>query len=200
MLVIALCVSAAQAQSGRRQAKPPAAAPVPTPTPEPTPVPKKADKESELLFFIGVDRYDSFSSLPYAYYDAALRGCADRLRTGSSAGVDVSDKSLSRGDAIKKAKSESGSYVVLLTLKFDQLPRSYNDLILEFVVFAPGTSKVVTTGRSYPDGKRAGPVVAGPRGSSSVLYRERLIIQAGEDAANRILKALHLDVNIPKGP
>ncbi len=201
ILVIAVCVSAVQAQSGRRQVKRPPAAPVPTPTPEPTPAPKK-EKESELLFYVGVDRHDAFSSLPFAYYDAALRGCVDRLRAGSSAGVDVSDKSLGRGDAIKKAKAEARSYVVLLTLKFDQMARSYNDLILEFVVFAPGTAKVVTTGRSYPDGNRAGPIIVGPstRGSTSALYRERLIMQAGEDVGNRILKALHLNVEIPKGP
>ena len=201
MLVIALCAWAVQAQSGRRQAKPAPAAPVPTPTPEPTPAAKKAEKDSGLLFFVGVDRYDSFSSLPFGYYDAAVRGCAGRLRAGSSASVDVSDKSLSRGDAIKKAKSsETGSYVVLLTLKFDQLARSYNDLILEFVVFAPGTAKVVTTGRSYPEGNRTGPVIVGPSSRTSGLYREQLIMRAGEDAGNRILKALHLNVPSPRGP
>ena len=155
-----------------------------------------------MLFYIGVDRNDAFSSIPFSYHDAALRGCVDRLRVGSSAGVDVADKSLSRGDAIKKAKSGSSSYVVLLTLKFDQMARSYNDLILEFVVFGPETAKVVTTGRSYPTGHRAGSVIMGPspRGPTSALYMERLLMQAGEDAANRILKALHLDVHIPKGP
>ena len=202
MLVIALCVWSGQAQSGRRQAKPAPAAPVPTPTPEPTPAPKKADKESELLFFIGADRHDSFSSIPLSYHDAALRGCVDGLRRGSSAGVDVTDKSFSRGEAIKKAKSESGSYVVLLNLKFDQMARTYEDLILEFVVFAPGTAKVVTTGRSYPTGNRTGPVIVGPssRVPRSALYMERLLLQAGEDAGNRILKALHINVPIPKGP
>ncbi|HKG45843.1 MAG TPA: hypothetical protein VKB02_03895 [Pyrinomonadaceae bacterium] len=202
MLVIALCVWSVQAQSGRKHAKPPPAAAVPTPTPEATPTPKKAGKETELLFFIGANRQDSFASLPLSYHDAALRGCVDRLRAGSSGSIDVTDRSFSRGEAIKKAKSDTGSYVVLLTLKFDTMARSYDDLILEYVVFAPGTAKVVTTGRSYPTGNRKGPVIAGPtsRGSTSALYRERLLIQAGEDAGSRILKALHLNVGIPKGP
>src|SRR5215212_8936714 len=144
MLLVALCVWCVQAQSGRKHAKLPPAAPVPTPTPEPTPAAKKADKESELLLYVGADRHDSFSTLPFSYHDAALRGCVDRLRAGTSGGVDVTDKSFSRGEAIKKAKSETGSYVVLLTLKFDTMARSYDDLILEYVVFAPGTAKVVT--------------------------------------------------------
>jgi len=201
MLVLALCVWSAHAQSGRKHAKPAPAAPVPTPTPEPTPTPKKAEKESTLLFYVGADRNDTFSTLPFTYHDAAVRGCVDRLRARSAGGVDVTDKSLSRGEAIKRAKSESGSYVVLLTLKLDTMARSYDDLVLEFVVFAPGTAKVMTTGRSYMNGARTGPVVVGPgRNPTSGLYREKLIELAGEDAGNRILKALHLDVDIPTGP
>jgi hypothetical protein len=201
MLLLVLCVWSAQAQSGRRQAKPAPAAPVPTPTPEPTPTPKKAEKEAAVLFYIGADRNDSYSSLPFTYYDAAVRGCADRLRAGSSGGVDVTDKSINRGDAIKKAKSDTGSYVVLITLKLDSMARSYDDLVLQFVVFAPGTAKIVTSGNSYTNGARTGPVVVGPgRNPTSGLYREKLIELAGEDAGNRILKAIHRDVDIPKSP
>jgi hypothetical protein len=202
MLVIALAVWSVQAQSGRRHAKPTPAAEVPTPAPEPTPAPKKAEKESELLFYIGADRNDSFSMLPYTYHDAVVRGCAGSLRGGSSAGVDVTDRSFSRGEAIKKAKAESKSYVVLLTLKLDNMARSYDDMILEYVVFAPNTAKIVTQGHSYMRGNRAGPIIAGPtsRGSTSELYREQLLQRAGEDAGSRILKALHLDVDIPRQP
>ena len=200
VLVIALCVWSVQAQSGRKHVKPAPATPVPTPTPEPTPAAKKADKVSELMFYLGADRNDSFAMLPYTYSDAVVRGCAGRLRAGSSAGVEVTDKSFSRGEAIKKAKSETTSYVVLLTLKFDTLARSYDDLVLDFLVLAPVTAKVVTTGRSYTTGKRAGPVIVDPtgRGSTSPLYREKLLQLAGEEAGDRILKALHL--NLPKQP
>jgi hypothetical protein len=200
LAVVVLCVCTVHAQSGRKHTKPPPAAPVPTPTPEPTPATKKAEK-TELLFYVGADRHDSFSNIPFSYHDAALRGCVDRLRAGTSGAVDVTDKSFSRGEAIKKAKSETGSYIVLLTLKLDNMARSYDDLVLEFVVFAPGTAKVVTTGHSYTSGARAGPVIVGPgRNPTSSIYRERLLMLAGEDAGNRILKALHLDAQIPKGP
>jgi hypothetical protein len=201
MLVLALCLWTAHAQSGRKHARTAPTEPVPTPTPEPTPTPKKADKESTLLFYVGADRTDSFSNLPFTYYDAALRGCVDRLRAGTSASVDVTDKSFSRGEAIKKAKSESGSYVVVLNLKLDTMARSYDDLVIEFVVFAPGTAKVVTSGNSYTNGARTGPVVVGPgRNPTSGLYREKLIELAGEDAGNRILKAIHRGVDIPTKP
>ncbi len=198
-VVLALCVLTVQAQSGRRHTKPEPAAPVPTPTPEPTPTPKKEEKKSDLLFFIGADRSDAFATFPFSYYDAVVRGCAGRLRSGSSAGIDISDRSLSRGEAIKKAKADTNTYVVLLTLKYDTMARSYDEMVVEFVVFAPGTAKIAVNGRSYMNANRAGPIMV-PRGSSNVLYREELLKLAGEDAGNRILKSLHLDVEIPKQP
>ena len=196
IFLIGLCGVLAQAQSGRRQPTPAPAAPVPTPTPEPTPVPKKEAEKQDLLFFIGANRYISNANYPYSYYDAVLRGCAERLRTASSASVDVTDKDFSRGEAIKKAKSEAKSYVILLTLSLDSAARSYDDLILEYVVFTPGTAKVLTSGRSYQNATRKGPIIVGPTSSGSGLYREQLLQQAGEDAGERILKALHLDTPV----
>ncbi|HET6978351.1 MAG TPA: hypothetical protein VFI24_18615 [Pyrinomonadaceae bacterium] len=200
-VVLVLTVLTAQAQSGRRQNKPEPAAPVPTPTPEPTPTPKKEETKSELLFFIGADRNDSYSTFPYSYYDAVVRGCGDRLRSNSSAGVDITDRTLTRGEAIKKAKADASTYVVLMSLKLDSMARSYDDMVVEYVVFAPGTAKIVTSGHSYMNSNRAGPVVVQPRtgGSTSALYLEQMLKRAGEDAGTRILKSLHLD-QAPKIP
>jgi hypothetical protein len=198
--VLALCVFTAHAQSGRRQIKPEPAAPVPTPTPEPTPTPKNTEKKSELIFFVGADRSDSFATFPFTYYDAVVRGCANRLRS-SSADVDMSNGSLNRGEAIKKAKADTKTYVVLLTLKYDSMARSSDEMVLEFVVFTPGTAKVAVSGNSYPNSNRAGPISI-PRGggSTNAIYREQILKLAGEDVGNRILKSLHLDVEIPTKP
>src|ERR1043166_1641212 len=106
VLLLALCALSVQAQSGRRQVKPPPSAPVPTPTPEATPTPKKEAKKDDLVFFVGADQNSSYQSLPLGYYDAVLQGCASRLRAGSSTSVDVSEKDVNRGEAIKKAKAE----------------------------------------------------------------------------------------------
>jgi hypothetical protein len=199
LLIIALCALSVQAQSGRRRTAPPSAAPVPTPTPEPTPTPKKTDKVDELVFFIGADRNFSYYSIPYSYHDAVLRGCAERLRAGSSASVDVTDKDLGRGEAIKRAKSETKSYVVYLSLTVDTMARSSDELVLEFVVFAPTTAKAVTGGRAYMTGRRAGPIVVGPpTNGGGALYREERLRRMGEDAGERILKAMHLNVPLPK--
>ena len=148
---------------------------------------------------MGADRNFSYYSLPYGYYDAVLRGCADKLRADSSAIVDVTDKDLTRGEAIKRAKSETKSYVVLLTLTVERMSNSGEDLVLEFIVLAPSTAKMVTGGRAYMTGQRAGPIVVGPpTNSRRGIYREETLRRMGEDAGERILKAMHLNVPLPK--
>lgn len=197
--VVLLCAVSAHAQSGRRQTKPAPAAPVPTPTPEPTPVPQKEEKDPEMIFLVGVDREGKYS-IPFTFYDAVVRGCADRLRTRSSADVDIAPRELGRGDAIKKAKSDNKTWVVLISLVYDTLARSYDDVVVQYVVFSPETAKVLLTGRSYPNQNRAGPVIVGPtsRGPGG-LYREQTFRIAGEEAADKILKKMRIGiVNIPK--
>lgn len=199
LLMFAVCVLSVQAQSGRRKTPPPPAAPVPTPTPEPTPTPKKDQQEPELAFLVGTDRDTAPGQIPLHFHSAAQRGCADRLRSRSSAVVDASQRNMSRGEAIEKAKSSPNTYVVLLTLTYDVMARSYDDIQLDFVVFAPVTSKVVITGRSYINSNRAGPVVVGPTTRLPAgVFRESWLIEAGEDAADRILKKLKLGMPPPK--
>jgi len=199
LLIFALCALSVQAQSGRRQTKPAPAAPIPTPTPEPTPIPKKEQEAEELIFLVGVDRDTAHPSIPLHFHTTAQRGCAERLRTRSSAEVDVASRDMNRSDAIQKAKASTNTYVVLLSLRLDSMAQSYDDLELDFVVFAPVTAKVVVTGRSLVTGNRAGPVVVGrtsrmPGG----LFREQAVKQAGEDAADRIIKKVNSGRPIPK--
>ena len=129
-----------------------------------------------------------------------MSGYADALRH-SSAGVDVSQNELPRSEAIKKSKASTNTYTVLLQFsdqRMGGLSSSQRDdqLELEYVVFAPGTAKVVTNGRTYQQATRKGPIIMGPTGggSTSGLYREALLKRAGQDAGERILSALHMSV------
>jgi hypothetical protein len=200
-LLLVLSGGVTNAQSGRRQKTPEPAAPIPTPTPEPTPTPKSEQKEPEIIILVGADRNQTYDYYPSSFYHAVVQGCAEALRN-SSAGVDVSGGDLPRGEAIKKAKSNTRTYVVVLELQSQSMTRSptntnYDDVDLEYVVFTPGTGKVATSGRTYQNVNSKGPVAIGVptvRGSTSGLYREALLKRAGEDAGERILKALHLSV------
>jgi len=200
-LLVLACLFIIGAQSGRRQTKQAPAPPVPTPTPEPTPSPKAQQKEPEIIFYVGADRSRSYSFYPYSYYDAVLSGCAEALRHGSSASVDVTQNDLPRGEAIKKAKASPKTYTVLLQLTEQTMSgtpsnQRYDQIELEYAVFAPGTAKIATSGRTYQNANRKGPIIVGPTGGGPTggIYREVLLKQAGADAGARILHALHLSV------
>ncbi|HKR14978.1 MAG TPA: hypothetical protein VJT15_23135 [Pyrinomonadaceae bacterium] len=196
-LLTAVCCLSIYAQSGRRKVQPPAVAPVPTPTPEPTPEPSPKKSENQhMIMVVPGDRGASISLYPFSFTEAATAGCADRLSKHDAASVTVS-RPLTRGEAINKAKSGK-SYVVLIELREDRMAgqsQEYVELEVEYVVFGPGNAKVLTSGRTYERSNRKGPLVVGPRGRGATLpsYREELLHRAGEDAGERILKALHLD-------
>ncbi len=201
LLLTLVCAVALHGQSGRR--KVPAAPPaeIPTPTPEPTPKPEKSEKESDLAFFVGTDQNGAFASYPLGFYLAALDGCADKLRKGSSARVEMTEREFTRGDAIKKAKGETITLVVLLKVTSRTMGGSdsydYNQLAIQYTVFSPGTAKIAVNGTSYLNANRKGPlVVSPPAGSNSRVYIETLLKQAGEDAGERILRALHIGSQI----
>ena len=198
-LLVGFCCLTANAQSGRRKSNPTPAAPVPTPTPEPTPTPTPKRSDSDTTFLVALsDRGTGFSYAPLQYYDAARNGCAERLREKTSLPVDTPQRELSRGEAIAKAKAAKTTYVVLISLIEDRMSASSNssgyvEFEVDYVVFAPGTAKVLASGRTYESAMRKGPVSVGraPR-SNYPAYREAILRRAGEDAADRILKSLHL--------
>src|SRR5687768_1171347 len=149
-LLVAFCGLIANAQSGRRQTKPPAVAPVPTPTPEPSPSPTPKRSESDVNFIVAPGDRGTFMSVPFTFYDAATNGCADQLHKRTSLPVDVSQRETSRGEAIAKAKAGKTTYVVLINLIEDRMSASssgYVELEVDYVVFAPGTAKVVANGK-----------------------------------------------------
>ena len=57
------------------------------------------------MFLVGTDRNTGLAAIPLQFHSAAQRGCADRLRSRSSAEVDMAQRDLSRGEAIEKAKA-----------------------------------------------------------------------------------------------
>ena len=195
---VAVVSTTIRAQSGRRQTKPPPAAPIPTPTPEATPT-KKAEPKSDLSFGVGIDRSDTFSYYPMSFYSAVVAGCAAGLKDNSSASVSTSER-MTRAEAVKRAKSEKTGYTVWLRLTSTAMTNAerVEDLQVEFTVFAPTTAKILTSGNSYPNANRKGPVVVQPPGrtSTSILYQEQLLKRAGEDAGTRILRALHITSNL----
>lgn len=195
-LLVALSCLMANAQSGRKHSKPPAAVPTPSPTPEPSPTPASKRDENEVGFLVATgDRGARVSRAPFTFHDSARNGCAEQLSKRTSRVVDVSQREMTRGEAIQKAKSGKTTYVVLISLIEDEMYASsrQGEFEVDYVVFAPGTAKVMASGRTYESNARKGPISVGRPGNVTLpSYREQLLRRAGAEAADRILKSVRL--------
>jgi hypothetical protein len=190
--LIAVSAVSSAAQSGRRARKPAVVTP---PVPEPSPEEKKAPQETKpaLTFIIGSDRQENFS-VPMHFTSSVVRACADRLDDAPSVRVDLVHRDMHRGEAVKRAKQEKEAYVVLIELRteFASSSRDSSELYIQYSVFAPVTGKSITSGRTYQQAYRTGPVIAGPRttGRTNAPYTEILLQRAAREAAERILSAM----------
>jgi hypothetical protein len=191
------CVSTL-AQSGRRVQK---SAPAPVSTPEPTPTPKPPSEKPKpgLTFLVGLDSHAGFANIPLYAYDGVLRSLTDRLADSPSVHVGGTRSEMSRGEAIQKAKSEREAYVVWLELEVDNMNpanqnrRSLDNIIIQYVVFAPTTAKITTSGRTYSQMQRSKGIF-NPR--TSGIYGDRNLNLAAREAAERILS--HFRLHAPK--
>ena len=193
--LLLLCSVTAFGQSGRRASKSPA---VPVPTPEQQQLEKKpASDLTKIPLTVGTNSNEVFAGIPLFIYDSVLQSCARRLSDSSAVQVDPVAKGLSRGDAIEKAKTSSEGYVIWLNLRGDELFASYGNnldgIYIEYMVFEHTTAKVKVQGNSYQGAYRKGGVVTGPSpGRSNNTIVENRLRVAAEDAAAKILKALHI--------
>jgi hypothetical protein len=170
--------------------------PVPSPEPDASAEKKPAADIVRVPLIIGASRNDVFTGIPFQLYDVALQACAQRLEESGGALVEPSAKGFSRSEAVDRAKAEKEGYVIWLHLRGDDLSGSYannlDQVYIEYVVFEHTTGKMKTQGNCYPGAYRKGNVVLGsPTGRSNAVIESRMRA-AAEDAADRILKALHL--------
>lgn len=190
-----LCAATAFGQSGRRGSKSP---PVSVPTPEATqPEEKPRNDAPRINLLVGTNRGDVFAGIPNYMYDDVLQSCSKRLRESSSVNVDLFTREMTRSDAIRLAKEAKDGYVIWLNLRgenqMDSSSGNLSAVFIEFMAFEAVTAKVKANGNSYQGDYRRGGVVTQPGGrtnnTAAVEYRLRI---AAEDAAARLLKALHI--------
>ena len=194
-LVFALSCVAAAAQSGRRAKSPPPPATDPAPE-SPAPAATPDSPKPTLRFIIGIERYDGFSSVTLDAYNGVLPSCANRLDQSPAVSVAPLERSLSRAEASNRAKGEKIAYVVWLNIRENNLSSSRtgtpNNAYIEYVVFAPTTAKVVTSGSAYPRSKSINP------GRTIGVNGDPEFNEAARSVANKILAAMsaHIPTHI----
>lgn len=199
LALLVIFASAVVAQSGRRVHK---STPAPVSTPEPTPTPKPTEKpKPALTFIVGMDRYGGLNTIRLNSYGTVLQSFSERLGKSRSVEVKTASSEMSRGDAIKSAKAEKETYVILLQLQSEQASMSGSSNLTVFIqywVFAPTTAKVKTSGQTYPETYRNKSVILNPRSGS--IYGDYQLQQAAREAADRVLDTFKIQASSDKLP
>ena len=193
ILVSLSSLSATPGQSGRRSPKPRTVnAPIPEPDPTPAPAASRQNSEPVLKFILGVDQYDSFSSVSLSAISGIRRNCAQRMEEREWIRVTVTQSSMLRSDAIKLAKAEKDSYVIWLQIREDTMSArqtgSRNNAYIEFAVFAPETAKIMASGTTYPGGRNN--VILGRR--TSDMDEDYYLNKAARETADKIVSKFGL--------
>ena len=185
------CLSVTTAQSGRHASKSKPSVALPTPEPASTPTASAEAPKPLFRLVVGIDKYDPFSSVPLHTFSAVMRNCARRLEEPNWLKVEVAQASMSRGDAVKRAKAEKDSYVVWLHLREDTMssnqPGTVNNAYVEYAVFAPVTAKILISGATYPRRGNAN-VVLGP--TTSGMDGDYNLNKAARETADKIIAKL----------
>ncbi|HVF66066.1 MAG TPA: hypothetical protein VM914_00275 [Pyrinomonadaceae bacterium] len=219
---LALCVFALTADAGAQSRRAPR--PAATPTPEPTPTPEASRGESEsvprgatakkdpavVVSFLILENDNPMMSLDYMARDDIWKEFLERLGKSRAVSLAQGGKA-TRGEALKRAKLERESYVVLFEMQEERdmggdagVGRvDSRNLLLKTYVYAPqtGSLKFADTiyQRPYRDTATIGGVrVPLPGGTSRRVERypsQRQLEQAAREAADRLMS--HFNVIPP---
>jgi hypothetical protein len=191
-----VCVLSVAAQSGRRAKN---TAPLPLPAEEPTPAKPVEKPKPALTLIVGMERNTNFG-LSVTNTGSVLQALCDRLNDSPAVKVEQVGRNLSRGEAVKQAKSEKEAYVVLVELEIESrsvVNATVNDISIQYSVFSPVTAKVRAFGRTYPQAVRNKGVILSPGGGG--IFGDYKLQQAARQAAEKILDAFHLQIPDSRG-
>lgn len=207
-LLLFLMTDVAEAQSGRRAAKPASpSAPAPAPQPEPSAQPKKpAQPEISLLILSDISQNINFS---IASPERIARWVGKRLRDASALSVAEGD-STSRKEATNRAKAAKEGFIIFLQLDqlgyFTSAPGSarpnYEDMRINYYILEPVTGKAKSSGVVYMRDRGGIIGVIGRGQGLPVCYPginrdDYILIQASLEVASRIMNALNVSAGPP---
>lgn len=215
LAAFALCLFALTAGAQSRRAPRPAA----TPTPEPTPTPEETQGESEsvprgtsakkdpavVVSFLILENDNPMMTLDYMARDDIWKEFLGRLDKSRAVSVTPGGKA-TRGEALKRAKLERESYVVLFEMVEERdlmgdasIGRADSrTLLLKTYVYAPQTGNLKYADTIYQRPYRDTATVGGvripvPSGRRIERYpSQRQLQQAARDAADRLMSRFNV--------
>jgi len=192
-LLIIILAAPIFAQSGRPTKK---NSPAPTPDPTPPPVQARTEKTAEpIQILLGIDGPNVYDNPPYYISKSVFEACIERLNHAREVAIIPMTDPISRQEAIKKAKQQTGKYMVWLEVGNNasetgrSSPEDASEFFVGYIIFEPQTAKVKKGGRRRhrTDQAENGEILR-PGSSRGLRNAERVYKEAGYAVAERILE------------
>jgi hypothetical protein len=183
------------AQSGRRSSNGEKTAPsVSGPkTVEKTPV-----KAPKIQMLVSVEARNLLVSVPYYLSDTVLDNCVRRLNDATEMNATIAGRSMTRAEAVLKAKAQKEAFVIFLQIESDIAPSAKqakngpDELYVRYTIFEPATARIKQWGRTHQQIYKTGQGGVSTSSKNSPVYSEYALKQAAKEAAERVLEAFEI--------
>ena len=187
-----------KAQSGRRSSNGQTTAPsVSGPkTVEKTPV-----KAPKIRLLVSVEDRNPLVSVPYYLSDTVLDNCVRHLNDATEVNAVVARRSMTRAEAVIRAKAEKEAFVVFLQIESDVAPTAKqakngpDELYVRYTIFEPVTARIKQWGRTHQQIYKTGQGGVSTSSKSSPVYSEYALKQSAKEAAERVLEAFEIKIS-----
>ena len=189
---------AVDAQSGRRSSSGQSTAPSVS---GPKTVEKASVKAPKIQLLVSIEDHNQLASVPYYLSDTVLDSCVRRLNDAAEINATVARRSMTRAEAIARAKAQKEAFVIFLQIESDIAPSAKqakngpDELYVRYTIFEPATARIKQWGRTHQQIYKTGQGGVSTSSKNSAVYSEYALKQAAKEAAERTLEAFVIKIS-----
>ena len=109
-------------------------------------------------------------------------------------------RSMTRAEAVTKAKAQKEAFVIFLQIESDIAPSAKqakngpDELYVRYTIFEPATARIKQWGRTHQQIYKTGQGGVSTASKNSAVYSEYALKQAAKEAAERTLEAFEIRI------
>src|SRR5439155_24130738 len=181
----------ADAQSGRPSSN---GQPTATSVSGPKTVEKAPVNAPKIQLLVSVEDRNLLVSVPYYLSDTVLDNCVRRLNDATEINATIARRSMTRAEAVIRAKAQKEAYVIFLQIESDITPSAKqakngpDELYVRYTIFEPATARIKQWGRTHQQIYKTGKGGGSTSSKNSPVYSEYALMQAARVGAERVLE------------
>ena len=154
----------------------------------------------KIQLLVSIEDRNLLVGVPYYLSDTVLDNCVRRLNDAAEINATVARRSMTRAEAVTKAKAQKEAFVIFLQIESDIAPTAKqakngpDELYVRYTIFEPATARIKQWGRTHQQIYKTGQGGVSTSSKNSAVYSEYALKQAAKEAAERTLEAFEIKI------